>query len=208
MNQYDIIKSIDAPIGNPNFWIELIQSQEDFSIVINREILQSMLGGFEMLMNQKAKEVYFEQQKQRIIQIDQMYQEQYGIGNQSSIQREYQNIKASNHDIQTEITMIKQQITHLQQSLTEKNQIITAEQQQLLYQQQQLEQELQQFEQQLIDIKRAKDETSSRIVDLIEKFNAFIPRYEELYNSYSQYKQSYDDKRKEREILRQQVYHK
>ena len=208
MNQYDIIKSIDAPIGNPNFWIELIQSQEDFSIVINREILQSMLGGFEMLMNQKAKEVYFEQQKQRIIQIDQMYQEQYGLGNQSSIQREYQNIKTSNHDIQTEITMIKQQITHLQQSLTEKNQIITAEQQQLLYQQQQLEQELQQFEQQLIDIKRAKDETSSRIVDLIEKFNAFIPRYEELYNSYSQYKQSYDDKRKEREILRQQVYHK
>ena len=208
MNQYDIIKSIDAPIGNPNFWIELIQSQEDFSIVINREILQSMLGGFEMLMNQKAKEVYFEQQKQRIIQIDQMYQEQYGLGNQSSIQREYQNIKTSNHDIQTEITMIKQQITHLQQSLTEKNQIITAEHQQLLYQQQQLEQELQQFEQQLIDIKRAKDETSSRIVDLIEKFNAFIPRYEELYNSYSQYKQSYDDKRKEREILRQQVYHK
>ena len=69
---YQIDQINDIQIQNPEYWMSLIQQEGDFQMIITRDILKGMINGFEQLINQKSKEYYFEQQKDKIFQMEQI----------------------------------------------------------------------------------------------------------------------------------------
>ena len=202
---YQIENTIEAQIENPEFWMQLIQQPGDFNLVMNKEILRGMMIGFDRMINQKSKEFYYEQQKQKIIQMDQYYAQHMMSQQQSVSREEYERLVQSNRQLHASILQNKELIGQLNQSIQMKQELIQQHQIDLSQRRSQFDENVQYLEQQLVQSRQEKESVGGKLLKLVDEHNRFIATYDELYQSYAKYKQGYESQRKERDMLRQQA---
>ena len=197
---------IETSIENPEYWMNLIEQPNDFQFMMNKEILQAMINGFEILANEKAKEYYFEHQKQHVLQMDKQFSSNVSNKQQTSMNKEqFDSIVQSNKQLNTTILQNTQMIDQLNQTNQQKKMIIQQSQNQYSEKQNDLHLTMQMLDQELLQARNAKEAVNTELDRMVNEHNVFVQTYDELYQTYAKYKHAYETSRVERDELRKKV---
>ncbi|EDR24242.1 hypothetical protein EDI_306110 [Entamoeba dispar SAW760] len=202
--QYEIYKQQQIEGNNPKFWVNLCQSQDDFKIIINREILQQMISGFQEEANELWKKYFFEQQIYKIKEMENVFSRIVtGIPNENvEIQQELNQIKFLKEKVIRSYEVSQAENKQYIKEIERRNEIINMKENQIQTIQNETERidiELQSVLSQKENEKKVKEKKAFK---LVEEHNKMVVKYDELFQSYIKYKKAYEETKAEREKLR------
>ncbi|BFU19895.1 hypothetical protein EHI8A_107010 [Entamoeba histolytica HM-1:IMSS-B] len=202
--QYKIYKQQQIEGNNPQFWVNLCQSQDDFRIVINREILQQMIAGFQQEANELWKKYFFEQQTQKIKEMESVFSTAViSTPNEiTEIQQELNQLKFIQEKMIRSYEVNQSENNQYIKGIERANEIINKKESQI----QTIQNETEKIEVELQTVlsqrENEKKVSEKKVVKLITEHNEMVVKYDELFQSYTKYKKAYEEAKTEREKLR------
>ena len=204
MNQYTPVSSTQCDSFDPQTWVNLCNSNDDFEIVIDKETLRSMISGFQTFENQACIEYFKQHVGEKISYLDDAFKQRY----QDQI-KQLQMLSDQNNESETVEEKKKQayeKIVNENDALREDINAKEARVQQLKqnYQQQKLQMDeyitqAKQHIQQLHDTNiQIRDATNS----MVQHHNELVIQYDNAYVEYDRLKKEYVELGKQRDRLK------
>ncbi|EKE42183.1 hypothetical protein ENUP19_0052G0049 [Entamoeba nuttalli] len=202
--QYEIYKQQQIEGNNPQFWVNLCQSQDDFRIVINREILQQMISGFQQEANELWKKYFFEQQLQKIKEMESVFSTvATSTPNEiTEIQEELSQLKFLQEKMIRSYEVNQAENNQYVKEIERANEIINMKENQIQTIQNETEKIDVELQTVLSQKENEKKVSEKKVVKFITEHNEMVVKYDELFQSYTKYKKAYEEAKIEREKLR------
>ncbi|KAL7714511.1 Uncharacterized protein QTN25_008035 [Entamoeba marina] len=191
---FQTVQQQEVDTSDYDMWLALSQSQQDFEMVVDKELLKKMVSCFQNHINESCKDYFFTQLKNKMEMIDNEYSKRF-------------------HEVIDQIENIKQGLALEKEKFNELKKRCYAEMQtetKLEAELQQCQFEQKQLEEQLIrtreKIKKDYDFISSKIkateqtaehkqtdlTGIVEKHNQMVEEYSKLYDAYNKYRTAYE----------------